>query len=116
MDDSKLLDTKPSALNHTRTHWIKSQDGEKEAFRPQDSLVEELIHRVDFIFKSDRPTPNSKLVERSFSRPKINWLVRVITLSLEYYDPKPGEFVYVAEEFLVHGKIGIVKHDDEDGV
>ncbi|KAH0925536.1 LOW QUALITY PROTEIN: hypothetical protein HID58_017792 [Brassica napus] len=54
-------------------------------------------------------------------------------LALEYYDPKPGEFVvgvvtcvadmlgtimtnekYVAEEFLVHGKIGIVKDDDED--
>ncbi|WZY88339.1 hypothetical protein YC2023_045074 [Brassica napus] len=30
MGNSKLLDTKPSALNHTRTHWIKSQDGEKD--------------------------------------------------------------------------------------
>ncbi|CAF2098953.1 unnamed protein product [Brassica napus] len=29
---------------------------------------------------------------------------------------KAGCGQYVAEEFLVHGKIGIVKHDDEDDV
>ena len=29
LGDSKLLDTKSLALNHTRTHWLKSQDGEK---------------------------------------------------------------------------------------
>ncbi|KAG2316360.1 hypothetical protein Bca52824_019482 [Brassica carinata] len=46
---------------------------------------------------------------------------------MEYYDPKPGEFVVGVEDllflvaktnsiFLVRGKVGIVKDDDEDGV
>ncbi|KAG2304700.1 hypothetical protein Bca4012_063752 [Brassica carinata] len=47
-------------------------------------------------------------------------------LAIEYYDPKPGEFVVGYEDllflvaktnliFLVHGKVEIVKDDDEDG-
>ncbi|KAJ4869243.1 Nucleic acid-binding proteins superfamily [Raphanus sativus] len=56
-------------------------------------------------------------------------------LAMEYYDPKPGimmtnekvplyeqkfdyllcDLKYDAEEFLVHGKMEIVKDDDEDG-
>ncbi|KAL0717922.1 hypothetical protein Bca4012_067244 [Brassica carinata] len=54
------------------------------------------------------------------------WL-KTERLAMEYYDPKPGEFVVGIEDllflvaktnsiFLVHGKVGIVKDDDEDGV
>ncbi|KAL0800080.1 hypothetical protein Bca101_055255 [Brassica carinata] len=48
-------------------------------------------------------------------------------LAIEYYNPKPGEFVVGDEDLLflaaktnsillIHGKVEIVKDDDEDGV